>query len=161
MQLFYIVQKFQWTSTVFFNFRFSSRKSESQQKLAKKIARFTIQFCSLILRTSNYLTLKIICSHNTAKNISEFTNFPVKMFLFGVRRNICTTSCLHCKANVCIVLYISLRNFLFQRCSKVLSDGGGMGKRLNNFLKVACCLGLTQCLQLFISIEIFGNSFIF
>ena len=30
----------------FFNFRFSSRKSKSQQKLAKKIIHFTIQFLS-------------------------------------------------------------------------------------------------------------------
>ena len=28
------------------NFRFSSRKSQSQQKLVKKITYFTIQFCS-------------------------------------------------------------------------------------------------------------------
>ena len=30
----------------FFNFRFSSRRSQSQQRLAKKITHFTIQFCS-------------------------------------------------------------------------------------------------------------------
>ena len=38
----------------FFNFRFSSRKSQSQQKLAKKITHFTIQFRS--------------------KNLTHFTN---------------------------------------------------------------------------------------
>ena len=31
---------------LFFNFGFSSRKSQSQQKLAKKITHFTIKFCS-------------------------------------------------------------------------------------------------------------------
>ena len=31
---------------VFFNFRFSSRQSQSQQNLAKKITHFTIQFYS-------------------------------------------------------------------------------------------------------------------
>ena len=38
----------------FFNFRFSSRKSQNQQKLAKKITHFTIHFCS--------------------KNLTHFTN---------------------------------------------------------------------------------------
>ena len=39
---------------VFFNFRFSSRKFQGQQKLAKKTAHFTTQFCS--------------------KNVTHFTN---------------------------------------------------------------------------------------
>ena len=30
------------------------------------------------------------CSQNTAKKLSQFTNFPANMFLFGVRKNICT-----------------------------------------------------------------------
>ena len=59
---------------VFFNFRFSGRKSQTQQKL--------------ILQTSTHLTLKVICSHNTAKNLSDFTNFTTKIILFGVRKNI-------------------------------------------------------------------------
>ena len=53
--LFIIVQTFHWTSSrVFFNLRFSSRKSQSQQKLAEKITHFTIQFRS--------------------KNLTHFTN---------------------------------------------------------------------------------------
>ena len=75
---------------VFFNFRFSCRKSQSQQKLAKKITHFTIQFHSTILRTSTHFTLKIMSSRNTAKSLSDFANFPADMFLFGVRKNICT-----------------------------------------------------------------------
>ena len=53
---FYIfVQTFQQTSSEFlFNFRFSSRKSQSQQKLAKTTTNCTIQFRS--------------------KNITHFTN---------------------------------------------------------------------------------------
>ena len=52
------------------------------------------------------------------------------MFLFGVRKNICTAPFvaaqeLHSwstlKANVCIFLYISLKKFLLQRHSKILS----------------------------------------
>ena len=59
------------------------------------------------------------------------------MFLFGVRKNICTASSLDAqelqswstlKPNVCMFLYISLRKFLFQKRSKVLSGGGGIGE---------------------------------
>ena len=74
---------------VFFNFRLFSRKSQSQQKLPKKITHFTTQFRSKSL--THFVTFKIICFCNTAKNLSEFTkNFPTTMFLFGVRKNICT-----------------------------------------------------------------------
>ena len=52
---FIFVEMFPRTSSEFlFNFRFSSRKSQSQQKLAKKITHFTIQFRS--------------------KNLTHFTN---------------------------------------------------------------------------------------
>ena len=93
--IFIFIHKVQWTSSeIFFNFKFFSRKSQSQQKLPKKIFHFTIQFrskTSLILWISTHLTLKIIRFDNTAKNLSEFTkSFPVNMFLFGVRKNICT-----------------------------------------------------------------------
>ena len=44
---FIFVQTSQWTSPeVFLNFRFLSRKSQSQQKLAEKITHFTIRFRS-------------------------------------------------------------------------------------------------------------------
>ena len=52
---------------------------------------------SLILRYRQYilryyflLTLKIICSQNTAKKLSQFTSFPANIFLLGVRKNIWT-----------------------------------------------------------------------
>ena len=97
----------------FLIFRFSSRKSQSQQKQAKKSTPFAIQFrpkTSLILRTSTHLTLKIICSRNTVKNLSVFRNFWANMFLFGIWKNICFESFLDAqelhswstlKANVC------------------------------------------------------------
>ena len=114
--------------------------------------------------------MKVICSRYRAKNLSDFTNFPANMFLFGARKNICTAPFLDVqelhswstlKANFCIFVYISLRKCLFQRDSKVLSGGGWVWGRLNNFLKAACCLGLANVLQFFILIEIFDNSAIF
>ena len=69
-----------------FNFRFSIRKSQSQQKLGKKIAHFRIQFRSKnITHFTNLdsLTLKTICSCNTPKSLSD-------MFLLDVGEKICT-----------------------------------------------------------------------
>ena len=63
------------------NFRFSSRKAQSQQNLAKKITNFT----SLLIKA--YL-LKLIKAYfrNTAKNLNHFINFPANMFLVGVKK---------------------------------------------------------------------------
>ena len=79
---------------VFFNFRFSSRKSQSQQNLAKR---------------------SVILQYGFTQN----TSFPANGFLFvSGEKKICTspfldTQELHSsstlKANVCIFLYISLR----------------------------------------------------
>ena len=121
------------------NFRFSNRKSQSQQKLAKKITILKYIFpqkTSLILRIPTNLTLTTNYYSNTAKTLSNFTNFPAKMFLFGVRNNICTASFLDAqephsrntlKENACIFLYISVIKFLFQRRSKILSGEGWVG----------------------------------
>ena len=98
---------FQWTLSEFFflNFRFSSKKSQSQQKLAKKVTHFTIQFHS--------------------KNL---TNIPANMYLLGVRKNICTAPFLDAqelyswsilKANLCIFLYISVTKVLFSRHTSI------------------------------------------
>ena len=57
----------------------------------------------------------------------------------------------HFQTNFCIFPYTSVRKFLFQRRSKILSDGrwvGGWG-RLNNFLKAARCLGLVKYFTIF------------
>ena len=130
---FIFIQTFQRTSSEFlFNFRFSSRKSQSQQKQHS-----FAQKALLILRISTHLTLKIICTRNTVKNLSDFKDAPADMFLLGVRENICTAIFLDAqelhfwsalKANVCIFLYISVRKFLFQRRSNILSNGGGLGE---------------------------------
>ena len=154
-------------SLFFFNFRFFSRKSQSQQKLAKKITHFTIQFCSKNL--TNFTKLNSI---DIEKNMLPqhgqkpfwLYKFLANMFLFGVRKNICTAPFLDAqelhswsklKANVYIFLYISLRKCLFQKRSKVLYgkwwDGGGWIISLRQ-LPV---WGLQNILQFFILIDIF------
>ena len=105
-------------------FRFTGRKLQVQQKLAKKIIHCTMQFRSKNLThftNLDSLDIENICSRNTAKNLSDFKKFPADMFLLGVRENICTAPFLDTqelnfwstlKANICILLYISVRNFL-------------------------------------------------
>ena len=75
-----LVHKFQWISSEFiFTFRFSNRKSQSQQKLAKKITNFTTQFGSKNL--TNFTNLnsiyieKSMVSQHSQKSLSLY-NFP-------------------------------------------------------------------------------------
>ena len=88
------IYTFQWTSSEFFlYFRFSSGKSHCQQKLSLRVTYFTINFAqntSLILWMSTHLTLKIICSRNTVKDLFYFTDFSSNVLLFDARKNICT-----------------------------------------------------------------------
>ena len=129
------VHTFQCTSSEFF-FLISDFLAESLKanKLAKKkwlILQYSYN-THFILQTSTHSTLKTICSRDTAKNLCDFTNFLANMFLFSVRKNICTAPFLEAqellswstlKANVCIFLYISMRKCLLQRCSKILCVG--------------------------------------
>ena len=96
IQFFIFVHKFQWTSSeVSFNFRFSSRKSQSQQKLAKKITHFTIQSRSNYLThfmNLNSLEIEKTCSCNRASNFSYFKNFLSTLFLLVLEITICTPS---------------------------------------------------------------------
>ena len=55
------------------------------------------------------------------------------------------------KANTCMFLNTPLKEFLFKRRSKALSNffGGGMGERLNSFLKADRCLGFAKYFTIF------------
>ena len=118
---------------VFFNFRFSSRKSQSQQNLAKR---------------------SVILQYGFTQN----TSFPANGFLFvSGKKKICTspfldTQELHSsstlKANVYISVYL-LKKMFFQRRSKILAGGMRSGWRLSNFLRAACCLDLVKCFTIF------------
>ena len=157
-----LVYTFLWTLSEFsfiLDFLAESLEAIKNQQKRSLILQYSFaQKTSLILRTSTHLTLKIICSCNTAKNLSDFTNFPADMFLCSVRKDICTAPFLDAqelhswstlKANVCIFLYISLKKILFPRCSNVLSGGGWVGGRLNKFLKAVRCLDLAKCFTIF------------
>ena len=72
-------------STFLFLVRSSNRKSQSQQKLAKKVTHFIIQFRSKNLTRFTNLNSRTICSRNASKTLSDFTNFPENIFLFGFR----------------------------------------------------------------------------
>ena len=71
----------------FLNFRFSSTKSQSQQKLAKKITHFTIQFCSKNLThftNLNSLDIENNMLPQRGQKIFWLYKFSANMFLFGV-----------------------------------------------------------------------------
>ena len=110
-------------------FLFSSRKLQSQQKIAKKATHSTIQF-----RWNNLTHFKNLKSLDIENNmLSQRSQKPFTL-------KICTASFLDAqelhswstlKANVCIFLYISVTKFLFQRRSKILS---GLARQ-DDFLK--------------------------
>ena len=85
------------------------------QKLAKKITHFTIQFRSKNLTyftNLDLLTLKIICSRNAAKNLSDFKSFPADMFLLGIRENICNAFLKYFESKcLYISVYLRKKNF--------------------------------------------------
>ena len=86
---FIFVRTFQWTLSEFFlisGFLAESLKANKNQQKRSLILQYRFaQKTSLILPTSTQLTLKIICSRNAAKNLSDFTNFLANMFLYSFR----------------------------------------------------------------------------
>ena len=145
-------------------------KANKNYQKASHILQYNFaQKTSLILQTSAHLSLKIICSRNTARSISGFTNFSVNIFLFGVRKDICTAAFdaqeLHSwstlKANVCILLYISVRKILLVRF--YLVGGAGLGRKWDWIISLRrfSIRALQNVLHFFILIEIFENSTIF
>ena len=78
---------------VFFILEFVAENLKANKNQPKRSLILQYSFAqktSLILRISTLLGLEITCSQNTAKKCSQFTNFPANMFLFGVRKIICT-----------------------------------------------------------------------
>ena len=117
---------------VFFNLRFSSRKQQSHQKLAKKITDFTIQFGSNNL--THFTSLNSLDIENNM--LMQHSQKPFLLYKFFSKHIpiLCqkkhlqwTVSWLprpeflrhfECK-NLYIFLYISVRKLLFQTRSKI------------------------------------------
>ena len=102
-----------------------------------------------MLWTSTHLALKTICSRNAAKIFSDIKNFPADMFLFGVRKNICTapflgTQELHSwstlKANVCIFMYPSKHLLVLKTSSTRLQRNNFTSSKTSckDVLKTSC-----------------------
>ena len=115
---FIFVQTFQWIPfEFFFNFRFSSKKSQSQQKLAKKITHFTVLIKKLYSFYKPQVTWhwKWYAPSTQPKAFLTLQIFSKHIFVWN-QKNICTVPFLDAqelhswstlKANVCIFPYIS------------------------------------------------------
>ena len=120
---------------VFLVFRLYSRKSQSQQKLAKKITHFTIQFRSKNL--THFTNLNSLDIENNM--LPQHSQKPFWLYKFSSKHvsvwcqkkhfgctiswHQRTTFLKHFKSKcLCISVYLR-RKFLFQRGSKILPDG--------------------------------------
>ena len=115
--------------TIFYyylNFLAESLKANKNQRKSSLILQYSfVHKTWLILWNSTHSTLKIICSCNKARNLSHFTNFSAKIFLFGVRKNICAASFLDAQElHSWSTLKANAWKCLFQRLSKILSGWG-------------------------------------
>ena len=124
-----------WEKAIQFHGTFQRLKLQTVQFHSKNLTHFT-KLNSFDIG-SNMLS-------QYSQNLSDFTNFWANMCLFGVGKNICTVQFLDAqkphswstlKTNVCIFLYISIRSFLLQIYSNILSAGGGLGKVWIIFLR--------------------------
>ena len=140
MQLFYICSNVPVNIRVLLISAFlaESLKASKNQRKRSLILRYSFsQKTSLVLGTSTHLSLKIICSHNTAKSLSDLKIFQQTCFclvpekIFELHHFLTPKNCIFLallKANVCIFLYISVRYILFQRRKiNFIQRGGGGG----------------------------------
>ena len=143
MQFFYICLHVQVDLIrIFFNSRFSSIKSQSQQKLAKKFSHFIVQFRSKSLIHLMNLNLNLNdIENNMLPQHSKKSFFTLQIFqqtcfclvsekqfaemvqYYFLTPKSCNNSWNTLKANVCVFLYISVKKF-FQRSCKIWWWGG-------------------------------------
>ena len=149
MQRFYICPHVRMDIiTVFFLiFRFYSRKSLSQQKLAKNYSFYNTFRLKSLTHFTNLSSTDI--ENNTLPQHSQHSFLTLKIFqqtcfCLVSKKSICTApffdaqelySWSTLKANVFIFLYISVRTFLFQRHSKILYDGVWVGWKVEISLR--------------------------
>ena len=120
---------------IFFNFIFSSRKSQSQQKI-------TLQFH--LKNLIHLMNLNLDLNDIENNMLPQYSQNLFSLYKFSIKhvpalcykkhlQKWCSTfldaQVLHywstSKANGWMFLYISVRNFLFQRSSMILSTGNG------------------------------------
>ena len=138
----------------------SLKTSKNYQKRSLILQYSFAQKASLILWTSTHLTLKIICSRNTAKNLLDFTtSFLVNMFLFGCRKNICTPPFLDAQNCILAVLWKQMSVYFCiyaqeKFCSKDVVRfylmGGGLGCGWIISLRGSRCLSFVKCFTIFL-----------
>ena len=152
---------------IFFNFSFFRKKSQSQQKLAKKINHFTISFA----QKHSFYEPQPQCSRNSQKPFSLY-NFSEHVSVWCQKKHLqklCNTFSwrprtaflkhferkyildIQIYKYICILLYISSKKSSFQWSCKSLScgEGGWMAGGWIIFLKADRSLGLVKCYTIF------------
>ena len=97
-------------------------------------------------------------SLKASKKSFRLCKFSKNMFLFRIRKDICTTPFLDAhklysqsllKANVRIFMNISGRKFFSKDVVRFYLIEDVFGRRLNSFNKAVCCLGVAKCFTIF------------
>ena len=124
------------------NLRFSSRNSQSLQKLVRKLTYFTTPFrFKSLTYVTNLKSLNVVENilPQHSRKVTHFTNFPTNMLLVGIRKKN-----LHCTISKC-----PRTAFPKHWKRKYLYNPVYLWKKLNNFLKASHCLGLVKCFKIF------------
>ena len=104
---------------IIFDFRFSGRKSQSQQKLAKKITHYTIHFhAKHLIHFTNLISLNIENDILAKQNQKSFSlcKFSSKHVSVWYQKNICTALFLDTQElfeSKCLYIYVYLLKKVF------------------------------------------------
>ena len=104
--VFILVQTFQWASSEFlFNFRLSSRKSQSQQKLAKKITHF------IFVQTFQRISSEFLFNFRLSSRISQSQQKLAKKITYFTIK-ICSQNLTHFRSST----HLTLKNIMLLQC---------------------------------------------
>ena len=121
-----------------FNFRFLAESPEANKNWQKDNSFYntvSLKKPHLLYELCKKITLQKNILPQHSEKPTHFTNFSANMLLVGVWKHICTASFLDgqvlnsrssWKVNLYVYLRISVRQFLFQRCSNFYLVGGWM-----------------------------------
>ena len=131
-----------------YNFFVFATSFSGRKKLAKKITHLTTQFCSnnfTYFTNLSSLDLENSMLPQRCRKPFWVYKFSANMFLFVVRKKHlhCIVSwrpksafLKHFERKWLYISVYSVRKFFFQRCNKILSDGGGLGRAWIIFLRL-------------------------